>query len=53
MQCGEESHEFEAGPGCIIVIGGQDDFLLRPIGEGETPDGETDAEDPSTSSSSP
>ncbi len=26
MQCGEESHEFEAGPGCIIVIGGQDDF---------------------------
>ena len=33
MQCGEESHEIEAGPGSIIVIGSEEDFLLQPIGE--------------------
>ena len=51
MQCGEESHEIEAGPGSIIVIGSEEDFLLQPIGESgsENNSPESRESDPSSS----
>ena len=31
MEFGENMHIFEVGPGCIIVFGGREDFLLEPL----------------------
>ncbi|MEE8142795.1 MAG: hypothetical protein V3T77_06820 [Planctomycetota bacterium] len=31
LDFGNDQHIFEVGPGCIVVFGGHEDFLLEPL----------------------